>query len=188
LKTSQPEDWHGKIAMLIVPSDLYVHISNEIPVELVNEWGMEGMLVSVNKPYMTMKEYFQEKGILNRLRYLDCTSKFIGANPQGENLILLNNPSNLVELSISIKKSLTSFPRNSFLLFDSLSTLLIYNKLADLTRFAHRLGLMLKCKGVTTFFLIVDQETTKEMLKFLSTIADKIVHVSINKEGEVFGE
>jgi KaiC/GvpD/RAD55 family RecA-like ATPase len=186
LKTTRPEDWQGKIAILVIPPEFYVYISTEIPVELVKEWGMEGIIVSANKPYMTMKEHLEQNGILNALTYLDCASKFAGANPQGENLVLLNNPANLIELDICIMKCFGNFSKRKFLLIDSLTTLLIYNKAEDLTRFAHRLGLMLKSNRITTFFLMVDQETTKEMLKFLSTIADKIVHLGVNKKGEVF--
>lgn len=54
--------------------------------------------------------------------------------------------------------------------------------------FAHKLGVRLKSIRMTAFFLMVEQETTKEMLRFLSTIADKIVHLCVNKEGEVFIE
>lgn len=186
MKTPRLEDWKGKIAILIIPSELYVYVSNEMPVELVKEWGMEGILVSANKPYMTIKEHMQQNGILDKLKYLDCASKFIGANPQGENLVLLNNPADLVGLTIGIQKCIRNFSKKNFLLFDSLTSLLIYNTSKNLTRFAHKLGLMLKSKGVTTFFLMVDQENTKEMLMFLSTIADKIVHVGVNKEGEVY--
>ena len=35
---------------------------------------------------------------------------------------------------------------------------------------------------------MVEMETTKEMLRFLSSIADKIVHMCVNKEGEVLVE
>lgn len=186
MKTAQHEDWKGKIAILIIPSESYVYVSDEIPVELVKEWGMEGILVSANKPYMTMKEHLQKNGVLDKLKYLDCASKFVGANPQGENLILLNNPADLVGLTICIRKCIGNFSRKNFLLFDILTTLLIYNTSKNLTMFAHKLGLMLKSKEVTTFFLMVDQENTKEMLMFNSTIADKIVHVGVNKEGEVY--
>ncbi len=188
MKTASLEDWKGKIAILIIPSDLYVHVSNEIPVELVKEWGMDGMIISANKPYLTMKEYLQKNSVLKRLVYLDCASKFVGANPQGENLVLLSSPSNLVELAIHIEKNTRDFSKENFLLFDSLTTLLIYNKTENLTRFAHKLGLKMKAMNITTFFLIVEQETTKEILKFLSTITDKIAHLGVNKKGEVFSD
>ena len=56
LKNARVEDWIGKIAILIIQPESYVHISNEIPVELVKEWGMKGIIVSANKPFMIAKE------------------------------------------------------------------------------------------------------------------------------------
>lgn len=186
MKNARLEDWIGNIAILIIQPESYVHISNEIPVELVKEWGMKGIIVSANKPFMTVKEQLQKLNILDSLKYLDCASTIAGANPHGENLVLINNPANLTELQICILKNIVNFSEREFLIFDSLTTLLIYNKEKDLTAFAHRLGLTLKSVRITTFFLMVEMETSKEMLKFLSTIADKTVHLCINKKGEVF--
>jgi hypothetical protein len=188
LKDTRLEDWLGKIAILVIPPEFYVHVSNEIPIELVKEWGMEGIIVSANKPYLIAREFFQQEGILDSLTYLDCASRFAGVNPQGENLILLDNPANLTELDIHITKWLRQLSKRQFLLFDSLTTLLIYNKMENLTRFAHRLAIVLKSSKITTFFLMVDQESTKEVLNFLSTIADRIGHIRVGKEGEVYGD
>jgi hypothetical protein len=188
LKHTRPEDWRGKIAILIVQPEFYVHISNEIPVELVKEWGMEGIIVSANKPYLIARETFQRNGIMDSLTYLDCASRFAGVNPQGENLILLENPANLTELDIALTKCIRHFSKIDFLLFDSLTTMLIYNRTEHLIRFAHKLAIMLKSSKITTFFLMVEQKSTKEVLSFLSTIADKIGHLRIDKEGEVYSD
>ncbi len=188
MKNTRLEDWIGKIAILIIQPESYVHISNEIPVELVKEWGMKGIIVSANKPFMTAKENWQKFDILDSLKYLDCASTIAGANPQDKNLFLINNPADLTSLGICIHKCVASNSEKEFLIVDSLTTLLIYNKEKDLIAFAHQLGMTLKSIKITTFFLMVEMETTKEMLKFLSTIADKIVHLNINKKGEVFIE
>ena len=116
---------------------------------------------------------------------MDCASRLAGASPSGEKLVLINNPANLTELTISIKKSVKILGEKCFLVFDSLTTLLIYSKVKLLTQFAHSLGLMLKANKVTSLFLAVEQETSKEMLSFLSTIADNFVHLSVNEEGDV---
>ena len=79
---NQLEDWIGKIAILIIQPESYVHISNEIPVELVTEWGMKGIVVSANKPFMTAKENWQKFDVLGSLKYLDCASTIAGAKPQ----------------------------------------------------------------------------------------------------------
>lgn len=167
------------------PPEFYVRISSEIPVEIVKEWGIEGVLVSANKPYLSVKESLTALGILDKLIFVDCASRLVGASPSGDKLVLINNPANLTELTISITKSVRLLGEKSFLVFDSLTTLLIYSKVKLLTQFAHSLGLMMKANNVTSFFLAVDQEAAKEMLRFLSTIADNFVHLSINEEGEV---
>ena len=65
-----------------------------------------------------------------------------------------------------------------------LTTLLIYSTLNPVTRFAHSLGLKMKANKVTSLFLAVEQETGKEMLKSLSTVADSLIRFSKEKEGE----
>lgn len=186
MKVDRREDWIGKLAILIIPPGSYVQISSEIPVEMVKEWGLEGVFVSANKPYLTMEESFRKLGILDKIIFVDCASRLAGDHPSAERLVLINNPADLTQLAISLTKSIDRLGEKKFLVFDSLTTLLIYSKLDPLTQFAHSLGLMLKTKRVTCFFLAVDQEATKEMLSFLSTIADEFVHVAINEGGETY--
>ena len=185
MKGALLKDWQGKIGILIIPPEFYVQISSEIPLEVVTDWDMVGMLVSANKPYLTVKDNLRFSGILDKLIFVDAASKFSGANPCGEKIVLIDNPANLTELTISIMKNIKNLGKKKFLIFDSLTTLLIYTRLEELTKFAHSLGLMMKTNKVTCLFLVVDQEATKEMLSFLSTIADKYVHLNLNKEGEV---
>lgn len=98
MKNARLEDWLGKVAILIVPPEYYVYVSTEIPVELVKEWDMAGIVVSANKPFATAKADLQQFEVLDSLVYLDCASKFAGLSPQGENLVLVDNPGNLTEL------------------------------------------------------------------------------------------
>ncbi len=185
MKVARREDWIGKLAILIIPPQLYVQISSEMPVEMVKDWDLEGVLVSANKPYLTVEESFKNSGILEKIRFVDCASTIAGVTPSGgERLVVIRSPADLTEITINITKSIDRIAGKRFLIFDSLTTLLIYSKLSVLTQFAHSLGLIMKAKQVTCFFLAVDQEATKEMLSFLSTIADEFVHVSINEGGE----
>ncbi len=185
MRVENREDWLGKLAILVIPPKFYVKISSEIPVEIVNEWGMEGVLVSANKPYTTVEESFRKTGILDKILFVDCASRLAGVNPSGERVMLIENPADLTQLAISLSKSVERLGEKGFLVFDSLSTLLIYSRLDQLTKFAHSVGLMMKARGITCFFLAVDQEATKEMLCFLSSIADEFVHVVPNDAGEI---
>ncbi len=184
MKVEHPEDWIGKTAILVIQPKSYVQISSEIPVEMVKDWDMEGVFVSANKPYQTVRESFGKLGILDKIVFVDCASRLGGDNPQGERLIVVNNPADLTQLAIHMSKSIDSLGEKRFLVFDSLTTLLIYSKLATVTQFAHNIGLMMKSKKVTCFFLVVEQEATKEMLSYLCTIADEFVKVEIGEGGQ----
>ena len=184
MKVERREDWIGKIAILVIQPKSYVQISSEIPVEMVQEWDMEGVFVSANKPYLSINESFEKSGILNKIIFVDCASILAGDNPCGDRVVLIKNPADLTGLTISLAKSIERLGEKRFLVFDSLTTLLIYSRVASVTQFAHSLGLIMKAKKVTCFFLAVDQEATKEMLSFLSTIADEFVHVELNEGGQ----
>jgi len=185
MKVEHREDWIGGVSILVIPPESYVDISSELPVEIVNEWGLEGIFVSANKPYLTVEESFRDAGILDKIIFVDCASRLAGDNPSGKRVVLINNPADLTQLTINITKIIEKFGERKFLIFDSLTTLLIYSEFSLLTRFVHSLGLIMKARKVTTFFLAVEQEATKEMLKFLSSIADNYVQLKVNKEGEV---
>ncbi len=184
MKVERREDWIGKTAILVIQPKSYVQISSEIPVEIVNEWDMEGVFVSANKPYSSVEESFKKSGILDKIIFVDCASKLAGDNPSGDRLVLIDNPADLTNLAIYLSKSIEKLGEKKFLVFDALTTLLIYSKMGLVTQFAHNLGLIMKAKRVTCFYLAVDQEATKEMLCFLSTIADVYVNVDINAGGQ----
>ncbi len=185
MRVRRREDWIGKLAILVVPPESYAYISSEMPVELVNEWGMEGIFVSANKPYLTVENSFKQSGILDKITFVDCASRLAGEEPTGEKLILINNPADLPDLTKSITRITRDCLEKRFLVFDSLTTLLIYSEFGSLTQFAHTLGLIMKARKVTCLFLAVDQEATKEMLTFLSSIADKYVHLKVSEDGQV---
>ncbi len=185
MKVEHREDWIGKVAILVIQPELYSHISSEMPVEMVREWGMQGIFVSANKPYCTVEETFRKLGIMDKIIFVDCASRLAGVNPTDERVVLVNSPGDLTQLAITLGKSIEQVEHQRFLVFDSLTTLLIYSKVELLMQFAHSLGITMRAKSVTCFFLAVDQEATKEMLKFLSTIADEYVHLGIGPEGEV---
>ena len=184
MKVERREDWIGNLAILIIQPESYVRISSEIPVEMVKEWGMEGIFVSANKPYFTIEETFRRVGILDKIIFVDCISVLTGHHPSGDRVEAIRNPADLTQLAISLSKNIERLGEKRFIVFDSLTTLLIYSKLGPLTQFAHSLGVIMKTKRITCFFLAVDQEAAKDLLSFLSTIADKFVHVEINEGGE----
>ena len=159
-------DWMEKVVVVVIPPEKYSSVSSAMLMEIAKERDIEGVFVSMNKPYCTVIESLKESGILEKIIFVDCASKLAGDNPSGDRLVIVRNPANLTELNISITKSLAKLAKNKFLIFDSLTTLRIYSESKVATRFAHALGLKMKANKVTGLFLAVEQNSAKEMLSF----------------------
>ena len=179
----QLEDLLDKVALLVIQPDFYVKTSSRIPIEIVKEWGMEVVFVSANKPFSTIKELLSESCVIDKIIFVDCASSLAGETPEGDRVLFIENPANLTSITIGITKGIEKLAAKGFLVFDSLTTLLIYNQVDSLTMFAHTLGVRMKALGVTCLLLAVEQEASKEMLRFLSTITDKIIRIGDDKEG-----
>ena len=119
-KTIFQSDWMGKVIILVIPPEKYGSVSSSMPIEIAKDHGMEGVFVSMNNPYNIAVESLKESGIVDKIIFVDCASKLAGYNPTGDRLVLVRNPANLTELTISISKSLSELPEKKFLLFDSL--------------------------------------------------------------------
>ena len=90
------EDWIGKIAILIIPPKSYVQISSEMTIEMVKDWAMEGVVVSANKPYLTVKDSFRDLGILDKIVFVDCASRLAGPRRQEKRCTLQKSLSRLL--------------------------------------------------------------------------------------------
>tara|TARA_Y100000310_G_C20676263_1_gene813256 strand:- start:2453 stop:2977 length:525 start_codon:yes stop_codon:yes gene_type:complete len=83
--------------------------------------------VSLNKTYPAVKENLKNNGVnTDNIVFIDCISKTVMKRPpQAENCYYISSPGALTEISIAISK----FLRHGFnyVIFDSLTSLLVYN-------------------------------------------------------------
>lgn len=162
--------------MMISPES-YSDASLGICIRLAREFGKQGVFVSVNKPYSTVKEELERSATLDKIVFVDCASRLAGLSPAGEKLVLINNPADLVEISVAISNALERLGTEGFLVFDSPFSLLIYNPEESLTKFVHTLSLRLKSAKFTGIFLGVEQEAVRKMMKFLSMVVDRVTMI-----------
>lgn len=53
MRTVFQPDWMEKVVVLVIPPEEYNSISPLLPIEIAKERDMEGVFVSMNKPYNT---------------------------------------------------------------------------------------------------------------------------------------
>ncbi len=114
----------------------------------------------------------------NKFLFVDSITK--SANPKAEdaaNCMYCSSASALTELSLTIDKVIQTGKFDA-LLFDSLSTMLIYNKPGVVCKFVHNIINKIKAKKITAVFTALEGDTESDVLKNLGLFVDKVIHDS----------
>lgn len=166
----------GQIIVLIIPNEQYTTKITEIAKHFSDNYKATNY-VSLNKMFGSLSNSLKEAKIdLNKFLFIDCITK--SANPNAEevsNCIYVTSSSALTELSIAMNKALSSGQIEG-LLFDSLSTLLIYNKSDTVSKFVHSIINQIKAANVTAVFTALEGDTGKDLLKEIGMFVDGVVH------------
>ena len=136
-----------------------------------------GVYVSSNRPATDLLDRFGQNGFdlktaldTAKIIIVDLVSKSVGANLQAKNVLFVHSPEDLSATQLAIEKALESTditPGQSWILSDSISTLLIYNSTGSVLQFFHFLTGRLRVLQMTG--LILSQEGSVEE-KTLSAI------------------
>ncbi len=179
------QELRGNVNIAVVQPESFSELSLKSVEMIAKEMKVKGIYVSTNKPYSTASKELKELGVLDEITFVDCASGLCGEHPEEEKVIFLKNPADLTNLSIILDEYFHKLGEGSFLVFDSLSTMLIYTPIDVLTKFTHSLGVKIKSHGIKSLILAVNQEAVKELVNFLSTVADKIMYLTIDEKGNL---
>ena len=126
-------------------------------VSFLQEKGYSGLIVTLNIPYVSLKERLAASGISTEsLAFVDGITKHTHGNLEpAENVLYLESLKDLVEISVSIDRGAELLEgKKTFLIFDSLTTLLVYNEPLAVEKFAHNLIGKMRSKSIASVFFI----------------------------------
>jgi len=124
----------------------------------------------------------------SKLWFVDCYSWALEKKPIDRKDIRVSGPSALDDLSLSINQATYEVNKVSPLgrvVFQSLSTLLIYNNPGIVYKFCQVIGARLKSSGMTTLFMVEEGMHKSDVLATLEHMMDGIMEVSF-EEGRWF--
>lgn len=157
--------------LLLMPGTEY----NEIIIDVLKKLSGNICYVTLNKTTDSLRELFKKKKIkTDNIVFIDAISKTIKNVPdQGEGVYYVSSPGAMTELSLTIEK----FIRHKFdyMIFDSLTNLLIYESKAPVSKFVSNLVNKIKqgdTKAVFYALSVKDQET---LIKESGMFVDKVV-------------
>jgi archaellum biogenesis ATPase FlaH len=162
----------NQTVLLVLPSSKY----NQISVDVTKKLSKESLCyVTLNKTRDALEETFKKKKInTENLVYIDAISKTIKSAPsQCDRCYYVSSPAALTELSLVTSK----FLRHNFkyLIFDSLTNLVIYQKKAPVAKFLSSLINKIRSNKTKAVFYAVKVEGQEKLLQECSMFVDKVI-------------
>jgi len=161
-----------KTVMLLVNSQLY----NETILEIVQELSQKKVCyISLNKTRDSLIDLFSKKGVnVNNIGFIDAITKTIMDYPdETENCTYISSPGALTELAIAITKFLKlGF---DYLIFDSLTNLLIYQKRAPIEKFMSNLINKIRNTETRAIFCALGVQEQQLLLEQCGMFVDNVV-------------
>lgn len=111
-----------------------------------------------------------------RVYFIDCVTSTVKKPADREGVIYVSSPRALTEISIALKKAIDGF-KMDFVIFDSVSALLVYEKSLSAMKFVHNMVLMLRESNMSVVFVILKEDVSEELMKDLSMFVDKVVEL-----------
>lgn len=161
----------NKLTLEVIPSDIYTQ-TIEQAIKVALDSGKNCVLISLNRPADEINSLARKKK--GKFYLVDGTSLFSRDGKEYKNIdkvFKVKNPSQMNELMYNSKKALEEAGSNALLLFDSLTTLLVYNDEKQVLQFSLRMAVFLRSKKISSVGFVVDQKLAEELINAISTVA-----------------
>lgn len=142
--------------------------------------------MNLNELYKTLIQHLKNMNLdVRKFFFIDAISLTSDkTNTKHDNCIFVSNPNSLIELSLAITQGLNT-EKPDLLIFDSLSTLLIYEKESTVTKFIHALIGKIKAAGIDAYFTALEGDSQNESIKDLSMFVDNVNTLTEFELGEL---
>ena len=167
----QKELEKNQTILLIVPS---VEYSNVLIRNLKELTKQNVCYVTLNKTVDSLRETFKKNHVnTDNIVFIDAISKTIKKVPDQEDKVYyVSSPGALTELSIAINRFLKH--QFQYLVFDSLTNLLIYQKKAPVAQFVSAIVNKIKISNTKGVFYTISVTEQEELIKETCMFVDKV--------------
>jgi len=165
----------GNIVLLVIPSDKLIETNTKILKWYITKKKNDVVYVTVNKPFSTLIEHFQKEKInTNKIFIVDAISPH---EIRTQNAVFIKSPKELTNISITTTSTLEKLKTAKILIFDSISTLLVYNKFDVVKDFIHFISNKMKELKVTFVMTCIKEMSDKKTISELRAFVDDVVEV-----------
>ena len=160
--------------LLILEKEMYEGAYLGLTKKLMNDFG-KGIYVTVNRESSDLIYEMKKIGIdTDKIHFIDAVTEMVSEEVNTKkNVELVSSPNELVELNVLVEKAIAK-KQKGFLIFDSLTTLGVYNDEKSVEKFAHSLSQETKNSPINGVFLIM-KHSKEELVGTVTQFFDKII-------------
>jgi hypothetical protein len=176
----------NKFLLILMDENEYVNRLKEI-LKSVEKTGTKICYVCLSKPYSDIVSYLGANGISDDgFFFIDVLSSHYGAPEPSANCTFISSPANLEDIRKAIIEAVEK-TKCSVVVFDTISTLLIYQQTHSIVKFTNSLVSEKKQENTKKLFIMLKDESAlledMDMLtKDLEMFADKKIDLSRKKD------
>ncbi len=163
------------VVLLVVGHDKYDLLIANITKNFIKK-RFSGIFVTLNKGGEDLIAMLEKNKVdCTNIFVVDAVSKNESKPKAYKNTSYIDSPQDLTELEAQIIDFAKNMqPEKSFLIVDSISTLLVYNAEKTIEKFVHGLGEKMKELGFKNVF-IIRSKTKPEIMDVLIQFSDKVI-------------
>jgi len=174
-----PEDLAKNQIFLILTSAGNIRERNMEIIRELSGLGYHSVVITTNFPYSVLRKLYDQGGVdLTKVSFIDAvTRNSLGSAEDIPGIVrYINNPANLTDMGIAVTEVLKEHHSGKVcILYDSISTLLIYLSSANISKFIHFVTNKLRLMDISGVFLAVEKGLDPMLMTQLTTFVDTVI-------------
>jgi hypothetical protein len=174
-----PQELERNKIFLILTSPGTIRQRNIEVIKEMSALGYHTVVITTNFPYSILTKMYLQSGIpLNSVSFIDSVTRKSAGGAQNTPGIVryISNPANLTDMGIAVSEVLKEQSgKKVCIMFDSVSTMLIYLSSGNISKFIHFLTNKLRLMDISGVFLAIEKGLDPMLMTQLTTFVDCII-------------
>ncbi|MDO9550515.1 MAG: hypothetical protein Q7J03_06020 [Methanoregula sp.] len=176
-----PKELEQKKIFLILASPATIRQRNIDIIKEISTLGYHTVVITTNFPYSILTKLYAQSGIPKEsVSFIDAVTRNSIGNVENVPGVVryVNNPANLTDMGIAVTEILKEHSEQKVcIMYDSVSTMLIYLSSANISKFIHFVTNKLRLMDISGVFLAVEKGLDPMLMTQLTTFVDNVVDV-----------
>jgi hypothetical protein len=174
-----PQELDQKSIFLILASPGTIRQRNIEIIHEISKLGYHTVVITTNFPFSILTKLYAQAGVpADQVSFIDAVTR--NSMGSAENITgvvrYINNPANLTDMGIAVTEVLKEHSgRKVCIMYDSVSTMLIYLSSANISKFVHFVTNKLRLMEVSGVFLAVEKGLDPMLMSQLTTFVDRVI-------------